>query len=81
MASTPNLPAMRNRFEFALATGSLSALDGRLAAEARRDGVGAFAFEVLDVVEVRPDTDPATLRAELSTLEALWREQLAGRGG
>lgn len=78
VASTLNLPGMRNRFEFARTTGTAGAIDGRLAADVREHGIEVLELDVLDVVEVRPDTDPAELRVELAALESLWREKLEG---
>ena len=68
--ASADLRAVRNRFEFAQVTGSIGALDGRLASEARTVGVAAFALEVLD-----PSADQ--LAADLVELEALWRAKLA----
>ena len=36
----------------------------------------AFALDVLEVLEVRPELTPAEIRADLATLEELWREKL-----
>jgi hypothetical protein len=51
-------------------------LDHRLVADARQVGLDAFELEILEVVEVRPEMTPAEIRADLATLEALWRERL-----
>ena len=75
--SSADLRAVRNRFEFAQVTGSIGALDGRLASEARTVGVAAFALEVLDRLSVEPDTSADQLAADLAELEALWRAKLA----
>ncbi len=76
-----NLAGARNRFEFALATGSLSAIpDPRLAQDARAHGIGGLSLEVLETVQVEQGSDPAGLRTDLETLAALWRERLAEEG-
>ena len=80
VASAVNLGGARNRFDFAVATGTLSALDGQLAGDIRAYGTEGLVFEVLEAVVVEPGTNDADLRADLTTLEALHREQLgAGR--
>jgi broad specificity phosphatase PhoE len=80
VASAVNLAGARNRFDFAVATGTHSALDGQLGGDIAAHGPEGLAFEVLETVTVEPGTPDADLRADLATLEALWREQLgAGR--
>jgi hypothetical protein len=76
VASAVNLGGARNRFDFAVTTGSLGALDGQLGGDIRAHGVEGLAFEVLETVTVEPGTTDADLRADLATLEALWREQV-----
>jgi hypothetical protein len=76
VASAVNLAAARNRFDFAVGTRTLSALDGRLRGDIGTHGVEGLEFEVLETVPVEPATVEADLRAELTTLEALWREEL-----
>ena len=77
IGSSADLGSVRNRFEFAQATGSVSALDGRLAGEARAVGVAAFALDILDRLSVEPDATADQLAADLAELEALWRAKLA----
>jgi hypothetical protein len=77
IGSSADLRSVRNRFEFAQATGSVSALDGRLAGEARAVGVAAFALDILDHLSVEPDATADQLAADLAELEALWRAKLA----
>lgn len=75
IGSSPNLAGVRNKLAFAQQTNTPSALDYRLADDVRRYGLDAFTFEVLDVVEAKPEMTSAKLRDELSALEALWRER------
>jgi hypothetical protein len=77
IASSADLRSVRNRFEFAQATGSVGALDGRVASDARSVGVAAFELEILDRLSVEPDTPADQLAADLAELEALWRVNLA----
>jgi hypothetical protein len=78
LASTSDLGSVRSRLEFAKATDTPSAVDGRLTADVRQFGIGAFALEVLDVLDVAPEMTPAEVQSDLRTLEAMWREKLAG---
>lgn len=80
LASTPDLASVRNRFDFALATGTASAIDLRLVSIAR-DGLDALSLEVIDVLEVDATMTDAQVREDLAALEAAWREQLAGSLG
>ena len=75
LGSSPNLASVRNKLEFAKSTNTPSALDQRLGADIRRYGLDAFALEVLEVLETKPEMTPADIVADLATLEALWREQ------
>jgi hypothetical protein len=77
VASATDLDAVRNRLEFARATQTASALDGRLVAEVREHGIDAFVLEVLDTLTIAPGTTPDEVRADLTELERLWREKLA----
>jgi hypothetical protein len=76
VGTSPDLTALRNRFQFAQATGSIGGLDGRLAADARTFGLDAFSLEVVDTIAVEPDTTPEQLRADLDALLELWSERL-----
>jgi len=72
-----NLAAARNRFDFAIATCSGSALpDLRLAADVRDHGWEGVELEVLEEVPVEPGMTAADLRSDLSVLADLWRERL-----
>jgi broad specificity phosphatase PhoE len=74
--SAINLAGARNRFDFAVGTGALAALDGQLGGDIRAHGTDGLAFEVLETVSVEPGMADADPRSELAVLEALWREQL-----
>jgi hypothetical protein len=79
ICSSTDLRSVRNRFEFAQATGSIGALDGRLASDARIVGMATFALEILDRLSLEPDTSADQLAADLAELEELWRAKLADR--
>lgn len=76
LGASMNLPAMRNRLAFARSTGSASALDPRLKADATQYGIAAFEFEVLEVLEAALEATTAEVRRDLDALETLWRERL-----
>ena len=80
LGSAVNLDSMRSKLAFARSTGSPSALDLRLKAEVLRDGLENFDLEILDTLTVTPEMTTAAVRAELATLEELWRERLGGEG-
>jgi len=73
VASTCDLKAYRNRFEFSQSTRSPTGFDQRVRAEAERSGVDAVEFEVLEVVTPRPDATADEIRADLAVLEEVWR--------
>jgi hypothetical protein len=75
LGSTTNLPSMRSKLEFAKATNTPGALDGRLRQDIQQYGLDAFALEVLEVLETKPEMTDAEVRADLATLEELWREK------
>jgi len=75
LGSAPKLASVRNKLEFARSTNMPGALDHRLHADARQFGLAAFALEVLEHVQPSPEMTATEIRAELATLEALWREQ------
>jgi hypothetical protein len=81
LASTPDLASLRNRFDFALATGTASAIDGRITTAIAPDGLDALSLEVIDVLEVDATATEAQVRDDLAALEAAWREKLASSLG
>lgn len=81
VVGTENLAGLRNRFEFAQATGLAGALpDPHLVADAKAHGLDAVELEVLETVPVEPGTEARALRSDLDTLAELWRERLASGG-
>jgi hypothetical protein len=76
LGSTLNLASIRNKLEFSKSTRTSGALDRRLRNDIELFGIDAFAVEVLDVLETRPEMTPAEIKDELAVLEQLWREKL-----
>jgi hypothetical protein len=77
IASTTNLTAARNRFDFAVAQRMTGALDQRLKRDVQAHGFDGLSFEVVETLDPDPDATAETLAAELKTLEALVREQFS----
>jgi hypothetical protein len=75
VASTSDLKAFRNRFDFSRSTGSANGFDARARAEAERSGVDAIELEVLEVVTPRCDATCDEIRADLAVLEEVWRQK------
>lgn len=75
VGSALNLGSVRSKLEFARKTGGVSALDHKLWADARQHGAEVFELEILEVLEARPEMTQEEIRADLATLEALWRER------
>jgi hypothetical protein len=75
LASSTNLDGTRNRFDFAKSTASPIGVDLRLRSDIEADGFDAFELEVLDLLEVPDGASDADVNADVSALEALWRER------
>jgi hypothetical protein len=75
VGSTPNLPSLRHKLEFAQSTKTATVLDRRLAKDTREFGIEAFSLEVLEILDVTPETTQAQILEDLATLEELWREK------
>jgi len=80
VASTLNLASAANRFEFARATDTRGALDGRLAADITAHGIGAFSFEILQRLEPAPGATKAAIERDLAAMEQLWRDHFGPSG-
>jgi hypothetical protein len=69
-----DLASMRNRFQFAVTTGS--AVDPRLRADWVEMGAAAFRLDVLEEIEQQPEQSQADFLDDLQTLEQLLRARL-----
>jgi hypothetical protein len=76
VGSSLNLPSVRAKLEFARRTGTPSALDHRLWFDIREVGIDAFGFEILEVLDTRPEMTATQIQQDLAALEALWLERL-----
>jgi hypothetical protein len=75
IASTSDLKAYRNRFEFSRSTNTPAGFDQQVRAEAEASGVDAIDLEILEVVTPRCDATTDEIRADLAVLEEIWRQQ------
>jgi hypothetical protein len=75
LGSSPNLASVRGKLAFARSTRSVGVLDYRLHQDATQFGLAALAFEVLEVLETKPEMTGQQIRDDLQALEALWREK------
>jgi hypothetical protein len=71
---TVDVASVRNRFHFAITTGS--AVDPRLRGDWEAFGATAFTLEVREELEQGPEQSQAAFLADLKTLEQLWRANL-----
>jgi hypothetical protein len=78
LVSTTNLTSAKNRLDFAISQKMAGALDQRLKKDVLAHGFDALSLEVLETIDPAAETTDAELAEDLHTLEALWREQLAG---
>lgn len=69
-----NLASVRNRFQFAVTTGS--AVDPRVRNDWAAFGAQAFRLDVLEELEQRADQSPAEFMADLEALEQMLRATL-----
>jgi hypothetical protein len=76
LASSLDLRSERNMLAFAQATGMSGVLYRGLAGCIAEFGLDALSFEVVEVLDIAPSMTPAQIRADLATLEGLWREKL-----
>ena len=74
LGTSTNLPGIQNRFAFARSTATPNGLDHRLHADIEAHGFDAFAVEVVEVLERRPEATDAELHDDLAALEAMVRE-------
>jgi hypothetical protein len=72
-----NLAAVQNKLDFAKSTNLPGALDQRLRSDLEQHGVEAFAFEVLEVMEIQPGRTDRQIQFDLNVMEQRWREELA----
>jgi hypothetical protein len=70
-----DLAAAQNLFTFGVATGSC--MRHELKQDWEEYGAKAFAFAILEKIEIKPDQSPSAFLQDLQTLEQLWREKLS----
>ena len=75
LASSPNLPSVHSKMEFARSTNAATIFGYKMAPDVRQFGIEAFSLEILEVLETRPEMAQTEILADLKTLEELWREK------
>jgi hypothetical protein len=75
LGTSRDLKAARNKFEFAVGMDTPAVLDARLRDDVVASGVGALAFEVLDVLDTTAEMTADEIDADLAALAAAWRER------
>lgn len=71
-----DLQGCRNRFDFSVSVGSC--VQNQLKADWSTYGAKAFSFDVLEEIEKKAEQTDKEFREDISVLEELWREKLAG---
>ena len=74
MGYAANLKSIQNRFQFAISTGST--VHPKLQKDWDEFGTQAFAFNVIEELEQKPDQSQAEFMEDLKTLEQLCRANL-----
>lgn len=74
LEATNDINGSRNRLEFCKKTGS--PLQMRIQKDWNEFGSDAFAFEVLEELEKKPEQTDKEFRDDLNTLLELWQEKL-----
>ena len=69
-----NLQSVRNRFQFAITTGST--IHPKMQKDWQESGAQAFTLTVLEELEQKPAQSQAEFMDDLQTLEQLWRANL-----
>ena len=75
LGSSLNLDSERSKMEFARTTGSSGVLGYQIKRDIERLGIENFDLEILEVLETKPEMTDSQVRADLITLEQLWRER------
>ena len=76
LGGTTNMRSIISKFQFAQNTGTASVWLEPLAEDIKRYGYGEFLLEVLELLDIKPDTSAAEIRDGVETLEAIWRDKL-----
>jgi hypothetical protein len=75
IGSAVNLASVQSKIEFMRKTGVTGMLDRRIDKDLAELGISAFDYEVLETFDPTPEMTSKEIKADLETLEALWREK------
>ena len=65
-----------NKFEFAKSTNTPGFSARKLANLLEKQGFNDFSFEVLELLDIKPEMTDAQVKEEIKLLEEIWREKL-----
>lgn len=65
-----------NKFEFVKKTNSYTFMHGKLSNAIREQGFDNFSFEVLELLDIKPEMTDDEIKEDLKTLEEIWRDKL-----
>lgn len=74
--ASPDLKSIKNRFDFAKATGSC--VDMKLQKDWAEHGSEQFVFEVLEELEKGETQSQKEFKADIDVLKEIWAEKLSG---
>jgi hypothetical protein len=75
IGSAVNLASVQSKIEFMRKTGVTGMLDRRIDKDLAQHGIAAFEYFILETFAPPSDATATQVRADLETLEALWRER------
>jgi hypothetical protein len=75
IGSAVNLASVQSKIDFMRKTGVTGMLDRRIDKDLAQYGIAAFEYAVLEEFTPPSDATANQVRADLETLEALWRER------
>ena len=76
LSRSVNLRGVEGKLSFAKSTGCEPFMDKNLAAEMMEHGATSFEFEIVELLEIKPDMSKKQIDDELIALEELCRERL-----
>jgi len=76
LGSSINMRSVLSKYEFAKNTGTTGIWLEPLAEDIKRHGYNIFTLEVLELLEIKPETTAEQIRDGVETLEVIWRDKL-----
>lgn len=76
LGSTTDIKNIFNKFEFGKQTNTPGVFPRKIEGDIKKDGFDNFSVEVLELLDVKPETTEKDISEELKLLEEIWREKL-----